>query len=59
MTTNGHANRSTVGVTPAMARRRATSLLPVPVATRYGGGRNNSRAHGKKNGYRPPLKAAC
>ena len=33
-----------MGVTPAVARSRATSLLPVPVATRYGGGRNNNRA---------------
>ena len=42
--TNGHADRGTVGVTPAVTRSRAASLLPVPVATRYGGGRNNNRA---------------
>ena len=39
--TNGHAKRNTVGVTPTVMRSRAASLLPVPVATRYGGGRNN------------------
>ena len=42
--TNGHANRGTVGVTPAVTRSRAVSLLPMPVATRYGGGRNSNRA---------------
>ena len=42
--TNGHANHGTVGVTPALTRSRAASLLPVPVATGYGGGRNNNRA---------------
>ena len=42
--TNGHANRGTVRVTPAVTRSRAASLLPVPVATRYGGGRNSNRA---------------
>ena len=42
--TNGHVNRGTVGVTPAVTRSRAASLLPVPVATRYGGGYNNNRA---------------
>ena len=40
--TNGHANGGTMGVTPAVTRSRATSFLPVPVATRYGGGRNNN-----------------
>ena len=38
--TNGHANHGTVGVTPAVTRSRAASLLPAPVAIRYGGGRN-------------------
>ena len=42
--TNGHTNRDTVGVTPAVTSSRAASRLPVPVATRYGGGRNNNRA---------------
>ena len=42
--TNGHANRDAVGVTPAVTRSRAASRLPVPVATRYGGGHNNNRA---------------
>ena len=42
--TNGHANRGTVGVTPAVTRSRVASLLPVPVATRHGGGHNNNRA---------------
>ena len=42
--TNGHANRGTVGVMPAVTRSRAASILPVPVATRYGGGRNNNKA---------------
>ena len=41
---NGHANRGTVGITPAVTRSRAASLLPVPVAKRYVGGRNNNRA---------------
>ena len=41
---NGHANRRTLGVTPAAARSRAASLLPVPVTTRYAGSRNNNRA---------------
>ena len=41
---NGHADCGTVGVTPAVTRSRAASLLPVPVATRYGGGRNSNRA---------------
>ena len=41
---NGHANRGTANVTPAVTRSRAASLLPMPVATRYRGGRNNSRA---------------
>ena len=36
---NGHANRGTVGVTPADTRSQAASLLPVPVATRYRGSR--------------------
>ena len=45
--TNGHANHGTVGVMPAVTRSRAESLLPVPVATRYGRSRNNSRAHEK------------
>ena len=36
--TNGCANRGSVGVTPAVTRSRAASRLPVPVATRYGGG---------------------
>ena len=39
--TNGHSNRGTVGVTPAVTRSRAASLLTVPVATSYEGGRNN------------------
>ena len=42
--TNGRANRGTVDVTPAVTRSRVASLLPVPVATRYGEGRNNIRA---------------
>ena len=42
--TNGRANRGTVGVTPAVTRSRAASVLPVPVATRYEGGRNNNKA---------------
>ena len=42
--TNGHANGSTVGVTPAVTHSRAANLLPVPVATRYGGDHNNNRA---------------
>ena len=42
--TDGHADRGTVGVTPVVTRSRAASLLPVPVTTRYGGGRNNNRA---------------
>ena len=42
--TNGHANGGTVGVTPTVTRSRSASFLPVPVATRYGGGRNNNRA---------------
>ena len=42
--TNGHVNLGTVGVTPAVTRSRAASLLPVPVATRYGGGSSNNRA---------------
>ena len=33
-----------MGVTPAVTRSRVASPLPVPVATRYGGGRNNNRA---------------
>ena len=41
---NGHANRGTVGVTPAVRRSRAAGPLPVHVATRYGGGRNYKRA---------------
>ena len=44
---NGHANRGTVGVTPAVTCSRAASILPVSVAIRNGGGRNNNRAHGK------------
>ena len=40
--TNRHVDRGTVGVTPAVTRSRAKSLVPVPVATRYGGGRNNN-----------------
>ena len=43
-TTSEHANRGTVGVTPAVTCDRAASLLPVPVATHYGGGCNNNRA---------------
>ena len=42
--TNGRANRGTVGVTLTVTRSRVASVLPVPVATRYGGGRNNIRA---------------
>ena len=42
--TNGHANRGTVRVNPTVTRSREASLSPVPVATRYGGGRNNNRA---------------
>ena len=42
--TNGFANHGTVGVIPAVTRSRTASLLLVPVATRYGGGRNNNRA---------------
>ena len=42
--TNGRTNRGTVGVTPAVTRSRAASILPVPVATRYERGRNNDRA---------------
>ena len=42
--TNVRASRATVGVTPAVTRSRAASVLPVPVATRYGGGRNNNIA---------------
>ena len=42
--TNGRANRGTVGATPTVTRSRAASILPVPVATRYGGGRNSNRA---------------
>ena len=42
--TNGHANSGTVEVTPAVPRSRVASLLPVPVATRYGRGRKNNRA---------------
>ena len=42
--TNGHVNHDTVRDTPAVTRSRATTLWPVPVATRYGGGRNNNRA---------------
>ena len=41
--TNGHANRGTVGVTPAVTRSRAANLLSVPVATRYVGSRDNDR----------------
>ena len=33
-----------MGVTPAVTRSRSASFLPVPVAIRYGGGRNNNRA---------------
>ena len=42
--TNGHANRGAVGVTPVFTRSRAASLFPVPFATRYGVGHNNTRA---------------
>ena len=42
--TNGHANRGTAEVTPAVTRSRAARLLPVTFATRHGGGRNNNRA---------------
>ena len=42
--TNRHANRGTVGVTPAITRSRAARHFPVPVATRYGEGRNNDKA---------------
>ena len=42
--TNRHVNRGTVGVTPTVTRSRATSLVPVLVATRYGGGCNNNGA---------------
>ena len=42
--TNGHVNHGTVRDTPAVTRSRATTLWPVPVAARYGGGRNNNRA---------------
>ena len=42
--TNEHANLGTVGVTLAVTPSRAASLLPVPIATRYGEGRNNNRA---------------
>ena len=46
--TNRHVNRGIVGVTPAITpaitRNRATRHLPVPVATRYGEGRNNDKA---------------
>ena len=34
--TNGHANHGPVVISPAVTRTRAASLLPVPVATRYG-----------------------
>ena len=42
--TNEHANRGTVGVTPPATHCRAASTLPVPVATRSGGGRSNNIA---------------